>query len=299
VIGRRLLSLAVTAVAVTGLLFLDAPAWASDKPGRLNVVWHPSEPRIGDVAWVQVPDTRGARAVEGSVAGRSLSFFPYGDGYAALIGFDLDGKAGPQVWRVAVVRADGDPLTRQGRLKIRSRSFSVQHLTLPSVMVDLDPETERRAAAEGERLRALTRMITPERLWRGRFTRPVAGESPGTGFGARRIINGQPRAAHSGTDYAAPRGTPVVAVNDGRVALVGDYFFPGRFVAIDHGLGLYTLYFHLDAVSVTEDERVTRGQTVGAVGSTGRATGPHLHFAAQLGSARIDPAMLLGLDALD
>src|SRR5207249_12080773 len=119
------------------------------------------------------------------------------------------------------------------------------------------------------------------------------------GFGARRIINGKPRAAHSGADYSAPRGTPVVAANAGRVALVGDYFFPGRLVALDHGLGLYTLYFHLDSVAVAEGDRVDRGQTLGTVGASGRATGPHLHFGAQLGGARIDPAALLALRLAD
>jgi murein DD-endopeptidase MepM/ murein hydrolase activator NlpD len=86
-----------------------------------------------------------------------------------------------------------------------------------------------------------------------------------------------------------------VSVNDGRVALVADYFFPGRLVVVDHGLGLYTLYFHLDEIRVEGGERVTRGQVIGTVGSTGRATGPHLHFGAQVGPARIDPERLLGL----
>jgi murein DD-endopeptidase MepM/ murein hydrolase activator NlpD len=163
-------------------------------------------------------------------------------------------------------------------------------------MVDLDPETERRAVSEGERLRTLYQTITAERLWRGRFVRPVAGTEAPTGFGSRRIINGQPRAPHSGSDYAAERGTPVVAANGGRVALVADFFFPGRLVAVDHGLGLYTLYFHLDSVAVTDGELVDRGQYLGTVGATGRATGPHLHFGVQLAGSRIDPAALLSLD---
>ena len=166
-------------------------------------------------------------------------------------------------------------------------------------MVDLDPETERRAVSEAERLRTLYRTITPERLWRGAFTRPVGGTEPGTGFGSRRIINGKPRMPHGGTDYAAPTGTPVVAVNSGRVALVGDFFFPGRLVAIDHGLGLYTLYFHLDSVAVSQGDPVERGQTIGTVGATGRATGPHLHFGVHVAGARIDPATLLVLGVRD
>ena len=112
------------------------------------------------------------------------------------------------------------------------------------------------------------RAITAERLWRGRFTRPVGGTVPGTGFGAQRIINGAPRSPHGGIDYSAPLGTPVVAANTGRVALVDEFFFPGRLVVLDHGLGLYTLYFHLDSVTVSEGERVERGQTLGSVGAS-------------------------------
>ena len=104
---------------------------------------------------------------------------------------------------------------------------------------------------------------------------------------------------HAGVDFVADRGTAVVAANSGRIALVGDYFFPGRLVIVDHGLGLYTLYFHLDTVAVTEGDRVDRGQTLGTVGATGRATGPHLHFGAQVSGARVDPAALLGLRLAD
>jgi murein DD-endopeptidase MepM/ murein hydrolase activator NlpD len=91
----------------------------------------------------------------------------------------------------------------------------------------------------------------------------------------------------------------VVAVNEGRVALVADYFFPGRLVVLDHGLGFYTLYFHLHEILVLEGERVSRGQSIGKVGATGRATGPHLHFGVQVGAARIDPATLLELTVRD
>jgi murein DD-endopeptidase MepM/ murein hydrolase activator NlpD len=233
--------------------------------------------------------------VEGSAAGRSLRFFPYGGGQAALIGIDLGTAPGSSAWRVAVLERGREARTARGAIRIQRRRFAVQRLTLPRGMVDLDPETERRAVSESDRLQTLYRTVSPLRLWSGRFTRPVAGTEPGTGFGSRRIINGQPRLPHSGLDFVAPLGTPVVAANAGRVALVGEYFFPGRFVAIDHGLGLYTLYFHLETVTVGEGDRVDRGQPLGTVGATGRATGPHLHLAAQVGSARVDPASLLGL----
>jgi murein DD-endopeptidase MepM/ murein hydrolase activator NlpD len=287
--------LALAAVVVL-LLIPIPPALAAERP---SVTWHPAKLHPGDVAWVLVQGVAEGTSIEGSLGVRSLLFFPYASGQAAVVGVDLETKPGPQGWQLALLEPGREPRRLSGKLTVNRRDFSVQRLTLPSTMVDLDPETERRAVSEGDRLRTLYRTITPERLWRGRWTRPVAGPEPGTGFGSRRIINGQPRSPHTGIDFSAPRGTPVVAANSGRVALLGDYFFPGRLVALDHGLGLYTLYFHLDTVAVADGERVERGQTIGTVGSTGRATGPHLHFGAQAGVARVDPASLLGLDVHD
>jgi murein DD-endopeptidase MepM/ murein hydrolase activator NlpD len=175
----------------------------------------------------------------------------------------------------------------------------VQRLTLPKGMVDLSPDNERRAEAEAVRLHALYDTITSVRLWRGRFTPPIASHVKSEGFGSRRIINGKPRAPHSGVDFAAPAGTLVVASNGGRVALVAEHFFGGRLVALDHGEGLYTLYMHLERIDVTEGALVERGAIIGAVGSTGRATGPHLHWSALLRRARIDPDALLKLSAVD
>jgi murein DD-endopeptidase MepM/ murein hydrolase activator NlpD len=283
------------ALAVISLL-LVLPAAAAERP---SVTWHPARLHPGGVAWVHVRGVAADAAIEGSLGSRSLAFFPYAGGQAAVVGIDLEVKPDPQAWRLAILEPGREPRHLSGRLTVRRRDFPVQRLTLPTPMVDLDPETERRAVSEGERLRTLYRTITAERLWRGRFVRPVAGTEAPTGFGARRIINGQPRAPHSGADYAAERGTPVVAANGGRVALVADFFFPGRLVAVDHGLGLYTLYFHLDSVAVTDGELVDRGQRLGTVGATGRATGPHLHFGVQLGGSRIDPAALLSLDLRD
>ena len=287
------------AARVAALLALALLPLSSSAADRLAVSWHPARPRIGDVAWLHVRGGSETAVVEGSVGNRPLAFFPYAGGHAALVGLDLDVKPGSQPWRLAVLEPGLEPRQLAGKVTVAARQFPVQRLTVPTGMADPDPETERRAVAEGMHLQMLYRTVSPERLWRGAFVRPVAGTEPPSGFGARRIINGRPRAAHGGADYRAPQGTPVVAANAGRVALVGDYFFPGRLVALDHGLGLYTLYFHLDSVAVSEGDRVDRGQPIGTVGATGRATGPHLHFGAQLGSARVDPAALLALRLAD
>jgi len=134
---------------------------------------------------VFVGASAGAREVGGSLGDRTLHFFPHADGHAAVIGIDLETGPGRAAWRVGVVDAAGTARAATGALQIRARQFPVQRLTLPTRQVDLDPETERRAEAEAARLRALYDTSSPERLWRGAFTRPVGGDAPGHGFGAQ------------------------------------------------------------------------------------------------------------------
>jgi murein DD-endopeptidase MepM/ murein hydrolase activator NlpD len=296
-------------LALAGLLSAAAPAPAAVSAkgpaakvpagARISVRVVPATVRQGDAVLILVAGTRGARDVEGSLGAQHLAFFPYGEEYAALAGVDLETRPGRVGWQIGLVDGGGTPRKAAGFLTVRAGAFPVERLTVAPGMANLDPGAERRANNEAARLRTLYDTVTPERLWRGPFTRPVASRKPPGGFGARRIINGQPRMPHSGLDFSADLGTPVVASNRGRVALLGEFFFAGRLVVLDHGLGLYTLYFHLDGVSVAEGQIVERGQTVGTVGITGRSTGPHLHFAAQLGRARINPPDLFTLPVRD
>src|SRR5262249_26280849 len=158
------------AAACTVLLALASPAAA------FKVTVTPSTLRQGDVAMIVVTGAASAPQMDGSVAGRPLFFFPYADGYAALIGIDLETRPGRPPGRTGF--ADGGGARRQasGRIIVKSRHFPVQRLTLPKGMVDLPPDNERRAEAEAARLRALYDTITPVRLWRARFTKPIASD---------------------------------------------------------------------------------------------------------------------------
>lgn len=281
------------AAACAALTLLPALV-ASAPPSGLTVHLTPERPRPGDVVLLRVhgapPD------LGGEWDGRPLPVFPVAGGVAAVVGVDLETPSGPLRWRLYRPMATGGQLVvGAGAVKVQPRHFETQHLTLPPGQVDLDPPTLARVRAEQAELAAALAGGLAERLWQGPFTKPIEGGQETGGFGLRRVINKQPRSPHAGYDWAAPRGTPVFAANAGRVALVGEHFFPGRLVVLDHGLGLYTLYFHLDEARVTAGARVDRGQSIGTVGATGRATGPHLHFGVTIGGARVDPLALLGL----
>lgn len=214
--------------------------------------------------------------------------------YEGLLGIDLNTE--PAIYKLKLVAEDGNRRVYRSalRLKVEKVNFKTQNLSLPSSMVDLDPQTLERVDREEKRLKALFQGYREERLWSGAFVRPVSGELT-TAFGLRRVINGQPRSPHTGVDLRAEEGTPVLACNSGVVTLVDQFFFSGKSVVLDHGWGTYSMYFHLSETLVNEGERVKTGVMLGRVGSTGRSSGPHLHWGIRISGARVDPLALLRL----
>ena len=252
----------------------------------------------GGVFTVTLRSSASIEEVRGSVNGQPLIFSPVDSGRVqALVGIDLEAR-GRWLLRLEGGDRQGRLHVREWPIRVKARRFAAQRLTLPRHLVELDPETATRVSEEAERLNQLWKTATPQRFWQGAFLSPVSTVAPPEGFGLRRIINDQPRSPHTGADYKAPPGSVVRASNAGRVALAEEQFFGGNALVLDHGLGLYTYYFHLQEFLVRTGDRVQKGQEIGRVGATGRATGPHLHFGVRLQGARIDPAALLRLPLL-
>lgn len=244
---------------------------------------------VGGLAIVRVA----AAEPRGKFDGRPLRFFGAGGEHVALVGIDLDRAAGRYPIRVETTSG-----VVETTIEVRATRFPEERLTVPKTYTELDAKTLARVKREQKLLGALWPKSAGERLWRGDFVRPADGPS-GSPFGLRRFFNGEPRSPHAGIDIRAPQGALVRSANRGRVVLAKDLFFTGKTLVLDHGLGVFTLYVHLSKMNVASGKVVERGAEIGRVGATGRATGPHLHFAVRVGDARIDPDAILArsLDA--
>jgi len=210
------------------------------------------------------------------------------DGYF-LIGFGRD--AVPRSV-LSVQLPSGRTIERL--LEVAQRTYKVSRIDgLPRRTVTPNPEDLRRIRDDNAKIAKVRKRVGTGTGFIGGFLRPAEGRISGV-FGSRRILNGEPRRPHNGLDIAAPRGTPVYAAADGTVALVDpDMFLTGQTVMIDHGLGLTSVYIHMSDIAVTIGDRVTRGDRIGAIGMSGRATGPHLHWGVTLLSTHLDPALLI------
>lgn len=262
------------------------------RPGARATATQATEIFQGDIAAIKIPGA-GLAAVEGRMGKATVPFYLRPGGYyTALVGADLEAKPGLVNLTVKGTTSTGTERNSQVTLHIKPKSFKRESFSVASEFDQLSPETLERIRSEQQQFSHTFTSSAPERLWEGAFLLPISSEitSP---FGYRRIINGTPRAPHTGVDLKAALGTPLVAPNHGRVVLVGDFFFSGQSVVLDHGGGLYTVYFHLAEYKVEIGAPVRKGDMIGLSGMTGRVTGPHLHWGARINGARVDPFELL------
>ncbi len=253
---------------------------------------HPMEVHQGSIVRIKIEGI-GITEVKGLVREQEIFFFPEPpDSYVALFGVDLEEKPGELTVAIQGRGRDGSKLEKVLRLQVRKRSFPEERFSVAKEFDRFDDAVRERIEKEQARLAQLWKVASPYRLWEGKFVEPVPGPvtSP---FGLRRIINGSPRSPHSGVDFKAPSGTQIVATNRARVVLRDEFYFSGKSLVLDHGGGLYTMYFHLADFNVQGGAEVRKGDLIGWVGMTGRVTGPHLHWGIRLYGARVDPLELL------
>lgn len=215
----------------------------------------------------------------------------------ALLAIDLEKPAG--TYDLTLTGHSDEGTACSIPITIRRGRFAVERLRVAKQFVDLDAADLELSHKQTQRLREFYATVTPERLWRGNFGLPLGGTRKAGNFGRRRILNGEPGSPHTGVDFSAPAGTPVHAVQRGRVVLAENLFFSGNTVLLDHGLGIYTLYGHFESTAVSVGDLVEAGTILGRVGATGRATGPHLHWGLVVNGARVNPLQIVTLFGSD
>jgi murein DD-endopeptidase MepM/ murein hydrolase activator NlpD len=220
--------------------------------------------------------------------GRPVMVVRQGAEWLAVVGISLDVEPGEQA--LDVQQPGADP--RKISFQVLPRQYRTQELKVAPAMVNPSPESEARIAKEREKVSAALATFSPDAPSTLRLPAPVPGRQSSS-FGLRRVFNGESRRPHSGMDIAAPTGTPIKAPLAGKVVDVGEYYFNGNNVIIDHGQGLTTMYCHLSKIRVELGQDLKAGDVIGEVGATGRVTGPHLHWGVALSGSFVDPALFL------
>ncbi|OQW91674.1 MAG: hypothetical protein BWK79_16350 [Beggiatoa sp. IS2] len=243
-------------------------------------------PVPGGIAWLRLrnqsnmpPDVRYRE--------RRVTVLPEPQGWIAIVGIPLEAQLGQHT---VIDQDTGDRYT----FEVFNKQYKTQHIRLKNTR-QVNPnlaDTERIREEVAKIKAALASPWRPTAVSPLPLSKPVAGRFGGA-FGSRRYFNGQARKPHNGLDIVASKNTPVIAAAEGVVVNAGSYFFNGNAVFIDHGQGIVTVYCHLQDIFVSIGEAVARGQTVGTVGQTGRATGPHLHWSVSMNNTMIDPALVL------
>lgn len=260
------------------------PVWSLQTEGTITLI-RPQTVVDGQLMVAQIEGSPRCERVRVTWMGQRFDAFPVEGVHQVLLPVRLALNAGDQTLKV---RCGG-----------RDAKFVVQvsEGTFPESKLSVDPKFDKqpppRVAEESAAIQRAWNLGTSRRLWNKTFVRPANGldTSP---FGVRRTFNGKTEGRHRGLDIDGKTGEPIFAMNDGNVVLVAnDFYFIGNAVFIDHGAGLFSIYFHMSATKVREGERVKRGQRIGLIGKTGRVTGPHLHVGVKLADTYVNPRDLL------
>jgi murein DD-endopeptidase MepM/ murein hydrolase activator NlpD len=249
----------------------------------------PARARPGDVVLVSVRDA--ASTPSGSLAGRPLRFWNAGEQrWLAVAALPIETPAGP-----AAVEVTADGLPYAPPLDITAPGFASTTLAVPPRFLEPPAEARRRMALDQAAFQKAWDQPFGPPHYQGPLTVPLEVE-PSSHFGDQRVYNGSTTGVHYGLDLPGAAGDPIIAAADGEVVLARDCYMSGQTLVLWHGAGVFTAYFHLSRLEVKAGAAVRRGQPIGRVGSTGRSTGPHLHWGVKVDGLWVDPRSAQRLD---
>jgi len=281
---------------IAAVLMSLAESTAAATPGRWKLMQQPVRAVNGAPILFRVTTPMPVRALSGKWLGHEI-YFSFDEGqkaWFALAGASLETKPGLYPIELSGETAAGTPIIYQQGISVQHQRYPRAILKVPGRYTAPSPEELHQIEHDKEIKAQAFQTLSADREWKGYFARPVQAEISDV-FGVQRVFNGKVQSTHQGLDFRVPPGTPVAAVNRGRILLARPLFFEGNCVVIDHGQGLLTLYLHLSKFLVKEGNAVERGQPIALSGGTGRATGPHLHLAVRWQGVYLNPAGLLSL----
>jgi len=268
-------------------MFAAVPVTLALPVDALQVKVTPTNPKLGDTLSVEINLDNPEKGSNPTVATGQKTYPAFAiapNKYRAFVPTTPLETAGTRKFRIS-----GDGQVQNLAVKVGDRKFPVQRINLPPGKAGLEA-----TKLELKRVAALKALQTPQKYWNGSFRKPNVGRIS-TIYGVRRYYNGKfaKDYYHRGIDYAGATGSPVIAPAAGRVALVGrvsqGFRVHGNVVGIDHGQGVISIFMHLSRINVKEGDLVKAGQLIGAVGSTGASTGPHLHWGLYVNGQSVDP----------
>ncbi|MCD6516663.1 MAG: M23 family metallopeptidase [Candidatus Aminicenantes bacterium] len=249
----------------------------------------------GEILKVSVKNLPVIQSAQVKFLNKKYDMAQVGDCLVCLIGLDLGIETGSHSLKVYVYKQDGSVEIKEQDIPVSPKQFPIKKLWVKEEFVTPPKNVMERIQREAELTKAVYNIYSPEWEAEGKFIVPVQGQIF-PNFGERRFFNNKPRSQHSGVDIASPMGMPVKASNSGRVVLASHLYFAGNTVIIDHGLGVFSVYCHFSEITVKMGQKVEKGDIIGKIGSTGRVTGPHLHWSIRIRGSRVDPNALLSLE---
>jgi murein DD-endopeptidase MepM/ murein hydrolase activator NlpD len=244
----------------------------------------------------RVTTPKPVRDLKGNWLGHQIdfSFDPQTKTWFAIAGASVETKPGSYSLELKAETTGGQAISFEKKIAVQRQRYPRVMLKVPGRYTAPSPEEQREIEQDKKTKEEGFKTLSAEREWRGSFAPPVKAEISDV-FGVQRVFNGAVQSTHQGLDFRVGAGTPVAAINRGKVLLARPLFFEGNCVVVDHGQGLLTLYLHMSKFSVKEGDEVEKGQQLGLSGGTGRATGPHLHLAVRWQGVYLNPQILLAL----